>query len=84
MEDKIVLEVPLFFKDIKDVIWSVAGGKSQGPYIFSMEFYKANWDIVKYDLYECINVFFAGSPSQGYMCNVHFLNSQESHPLRIE
>lgn len=40
MEDKIVLEVPLVFKYIKDVIWSVAGRKSQGPYRFSMSFTK--------------------------------------------
>lgn len=57
-EDRNGLKAPFSLQDIKDVIWNADEGNNPGAYGFFMEFYKFSWDIIKYDMFECINVFF--------------------------
>lgn len=45
-EDMVGLKVPFTLQEVKEVIWNAASGKSLGPYGFSMEFFKASWEII--------------------------------------
>lgn len=52
------LEKSFSMQDLKDVILNSEWGKSLGPNGFGMEFYKECWDIIKENLFECVNEFF--------------------------
>lgn len=57
------LEKHFLMQYIKDVIWSSMCDKIPEPDEFRMEFYKACWDIIKVNLFECVNEFV----SHGYL-----------------
>ena len=41
--------------EIKDVIWSLQADKALGPNGFTIDLYRASWDIIKEDLKKMLN-----------------------------
>ncbi|GJT35075.1 RNA-directed DNA polymerase, eukaryota, reverse transcriptase zinc-binding domain protein [Tanacetum coccineum] len=57
--DRDYLERLVTHKEIKEAIWDCVSSKAPGPDGFSFAFVKKYWDIIKKDLHDFINSFFA-------------------------
>lgn len=56
--DREQMELSFSMLDVKEVIWCFGPDKSLDPNRFNLGFFKACWDIIKFDLFYCIMEFF--------------------------
>ncbi|GKB96400.1 putative RNA-directed DNA polymerase, eukaryota, reverse transcriptase zinc-binding domain protein, partial [Tanacetum coccineum] len=57
--DQDYLERLVTYEEIKEAVWDCGSSKAPGPDRFSFAFVKKYWDIIKKDLHNFINSFFA-------------------------
>ncbi|GJT95774.1 putative RNA-directed DNA polymerase, eukaryota, reverse transcriptase zinc-binding domain protein [Tanacetum coccineum] len=69
--DRDYLERLVTHEEIKEAVWDCGSSKAPGPDGFSFAFVKKYWDIIKKDLYDFINSFFA-SCDMPYRANFSF------------
>lgn len=55
------LELPFEEDEVNDVVWLCANDKSTCPDGYNMNFFKANWDILKYDVLNFVSFCFRNS-----------------------
>ncbi|GKE06329.1 cysteine-rich receptor-like protein kinase, partial [Tanacetum coccineum] len=70
--DACLLESPFSLEEVKGAVWDCAGSKAPGPDGFNFNFIKSFWDVIKVDLWNCIQHFEStGSLANG--CNPSFI-----------
>lgn len=57
ISDSISSEKPFTEEDVKNVIWHFGTNKAPGPDGFTMEFFKASWEVIKLDLMRVVKEF---------------------------
>jgi hypothetical protein len=50
-DQNVILSKPIAKEEIDQLVQEMPNGKSPGPDGFTVEFFKAHWDVVKYDIY---------------------------------
>ena len=83
--DRQALEIQVSLEEIKTAIWDCGSNKVPGPDGFSFAFIKKYWDIIKVDIFECVNSFFVtSSMPQGANSSFFTLIPKVSNPLFIK
>ena len=54
-EENKELEKPIYENEIIEAIWNLHPDKSPGPDGFTINFYRAAWDIIKKDIKKMLN-----------------------------
>nr|GEX60032.1 RNA-directed DNA polymerase, eukaryota, reverse transcriptase zinc-binding domain protein [Tanacetum cinerariifolium] len=83
--DRDFLESHISLDEVKNAVWECGSNKAPGPDGFSFAFIKKYWDLMKMDIFEFVNSFFASSSMpQGANYSFFTLIPKISNPLSIK
>nr|GEZ79989.1 RNA-directed DNA polymerase, eukaryota [Tanacetum cinerariifolium] len=83
--DRDFLESHITLDEVKNAVWECGSNKAPGPDGFSFAIIKKYWDLMRMDIFEFVNSFFAsGSMPQGANSSFFTLIPKISNPLSVK